>query len=234
MARFRRKDLKRDRFVEEVTQQVEFVSGHRRQFLIGGIALVVVLGSGLGYWTYNRQRNIASQAELQDAIDLFHGVVSTESQPGTKTFATEFERIEKVTQALDGVTLDYSGTAAAAGASFYAGLLDKEEKNLAEAQAHFEQAVRGRGSEYPALARLALGSLLFEQGDFEAARTHFQHLVENPTRTVSRDRAEIEVARTFLESDPERARELLNGIRTQNSPASPLAAALLETLGGGS
>ena len=234
MARFRRKDLKRDRFVEEVTHQVEFVSGHRTQFLIGGIALVVVLGAGTGYWTYDRQRNIASQAKLQDAINLFHGIVSTESQPGTKTFATEFERIEQITRALDGITLDYSGTAAADGASFYGGLLDQEQGNVAEAQSHFEQAVRGQGGEYPALARLSLGNLLLEGGDAEAARTQFQQLVVNPTRTVSRDRATIEVARTFVESNPERARQILNGVQTENSPASSLAEALLDTLGAGS
>ncbi len=234
MARFRRKDLKRDRFVEEVTQQVEFVSGHRRQFLVGGIALVVALAAGTGYWTYNRQRNIASQARLQDAIDLFHGIVSTESQPGTKTFATEFERIEQVTRALDGIVLDHSGTVAAAGASFYAGLLDQEQGHITEAQSHFEQAARGKGSEYPALARLSLGGLLLEGGDAKAARTQFQQLVGNPTRTVSRDRATIEVARTFVESDPERARQILNGIQTENGPARSLAAALLKTLGAGS
>ena len=143
--------------------------------------------------------------------------------------ATEIERIDTVTRALDAILLDYSGTAAAAGASFYSGLLDREEENLAEAEAHFEQAVRGSGSEYPTLARLALGTLLFERGDAEAAREHFRAVVENPSRTVSKDRATIEYARTFIESDPQQARDLLNEIQAQNGPASTMAAALLET-----
>ncbi len=230
MARLRRKDLKRDRFVEEVTHQVEYVSGHRKQFIAAGTAIVVALVGGIGYWTYSRGRAINSSAALQEAINLFHGVVSLEESPGLETFTTEAERIDEVTRALDAIMLDYSGTASAAGASYYSGLLDREEGNLPEAQSHFEQAVRGNGTEYPALARLALGALLLEGGDAEAAREQFRAVVENPTRIVSRDRASIEYARTFIESDPQQARDLLSEIQSENGPASSIAAALLETL----
>lgn len=234
MAKLRRKDLKRDRFVEEVTHQVEYVSGHRRQFVGAGIAIVVLLVGGVGYWTYDTQRQATSSAALQDAIDLFHGQVTLEERPGFKTFATEADRIDEVTRALDGVNLDFSGTSAATGASYYSGLLDREQGNIAEAQAHFEQAGRGPGSEYAALARLALGGLLLDQGNAEAAREQFRALVESPTRMVSRDRASIEIARTLISSDPEQAREILSGIQAENGPASAMAAAVMEILGEGS
>lgn len=230
MARLRRKDLKRDRFVEEVTHQVTFVAAHRKQFIAGGLGIIVVLVGSVGYWSYARQRSQASLAALQEAVELYHGIVSEESVPGVKVFPTAEERLSSVTTALDRVTLDYSGTAAAAGASYYAGLLDRDEGSTAEARSHFEQATRGTGTEYASLARLALGELLFAEGDVSGAREHLQFLVENPTRTISRDRASIELARTYLESDPEKAREMLDAIQTENSPASPLAGALLETL----
>ena len=234
MARLRRKDLKRDRFVEEVTHQVEYFSGHRKQIIGAGVAFVVLLVAGVGYWTYATKRAASSMAALQEAVDLFHGVVTTDEAPGIKTFATESDRIDQVTRALDAVMLDYAGTVAGAGATYYSGLLDREQGNIAEAQSHLEQAARGKGSEYPALARLALGSLLFDQGDAEAAREHFRALVENPTRTVSRDRASIEMARTYMESDPQQARELLKAIQDESGPASQLAAILMERLGEGS
>lgn len=230
MARFRRKDLKRDRFVEEVTHQVEYVSGHRKQFIAAGVAVVVAVVGGLGYWTYSRERNFASNTALQQAIGLFHGVVSLEEQPGLETFSTADERIDSVTRALDAIVLEYSGTAAAAGASYYSGLLDREEGNTFEAQSHFEQAIRGSGIEYPALARLALGGLLLEAGDEQAAREQFRAVAENPTRTVSKDLATIELARTFIKSDPEQAREILSEIQSGNGPASSIAAAMLEAL----
>ena len=233
MARFRRKDLKRDRFVEEVTHQVEYVSGHRKQFIALGVVVVVALVGGLGYWTYSRDRAIASNAALLRAVHLFHGVVSLEDQPGLETFATEAERIDQVTRALDAIILEYSGTVAAAGASYYSGLLDRDEGNTAEAQSHLEQAIRGTGKEYPALARLALGGVLLETGNAEGAREQFRAVVENPTRTVPRDRAAIEYARTFIESDPQQARELLGEIRLGSGPASSIAAAILEALGEG-
>ena len=233
MVKLRRKDLKRDRFVEEVTHQVEYFSGHRKQFIAGGISLVVALVGGVGYWTYSRDRHVSANADLQEAINLFHGVVSMEEMPGIETFSTQGERIEAVTRALDAISLEFSGTAAAAGASYYSGLLDREQGNKMEAQSHFEQAVRGTGSEYPALARLALGALLFESGDEESAREQFRLVVERPTRTVSRDRATIELARTFIKSDPQQARDLLSAIQAENGAASSIAAALLATLAEG-
>ena len=230
MARFRRRDLKRDRFVEEVSHQVEYVSGHRKQFVVGGVALVVALVGGVGYWSYDRQRTLKSNTALHEAISLFHGIVSEEYRPGIKTFSTEAERIEQVTRALDTVMLDYSGTSAASGASYYAGLLDRQEGNTAEARSHFEQAVRGRGAEYPSLARLALGALLFEGGEAEAAREHYRTVIGNPSRTVSRDQATIELAKTFIASDPQQARDLLGPIQSENGPASSMAAAVLESV----
>ena len=226
----RRKDLKRDRFVEEVTHQVEYFSGHRKQFITGGVAVLVALVAGFGYWSYSGGRATESSAALQDAIDSYHGIVSLEARPGAKTFASESERIDAVTRALDTIMLEYSGTPAAGAAAYYSGLLDRDEGNLSEAESHFEQAVRGNGTEYPALARLALGSLLLDEGDADGAREHFQAVVENPTRTVPRDRAAIEYARTFIESDPGQARKLLAAIQSENGPASSIASALLETL----
>ena len=234
MARFRRKDLKRDRFVEEVSHQVEFFSGHRNQFIAGGVTVVVLLVCGVAYWSYASRRAATSQAALQDALDLFHGVVSVEEQPGLKTFPTEADRVDQVTRALDGVALDHSGTEAAAGAMYYSGLLDREEGNSAEAKAHFEQAIRGKSAEYTALARMALGGLLLDEGDVEAAREQFQAVADEPAMMVSSDQASIELARTYAASDPDRAREILDDIQTRNSPAGPMAAELLATLNEGS
>ena len=234
MARFRRKDLKRDRFVEEVSERVEYFSAHRKQFIGGGVAAVVLLVGSVGYGGYVRQKRVNSQAALLTATTLYGGVVTTESLPGVKTFATENDRVEQVTRALDKVILDYAGTAAATGADYYSGLLDREQGNTTEARAHFEAAMRGKGSEYPALARLALGGMLLDEGDLEAAREHFQQIVDNPTRTIPKERASIEVARTLMQSDPEGARAMLSEIQAENSPASALAADLLETLGEGS
>ena len=235
MARFRRKDLKRDRFVEEVSEGVGFVAAHRNHFIVGGVAAVVALVGGVGYWSYASQRAVESRSALLKATALYSGVVSDEDLPGVVTFSTSEERVERVTRALDQVSLDFAGTAAAAGAAFYSGLLDRDEGNLVEARSHFEQGMRGSGTEYPALARLALGDLLLQQGDAEAAREHFESVAANPTRTVSRDRAEIEVARTWISSDPGKARELLSAIRDRNAATSQLVAELLDELedGGG-
>ena len=232
--KFRRKDLKRDRFVEEVSHQVVFIRRHRKQFVAGAIVLVVVLVTGTGYWTYNRQQQQASQAALYDAIQNFHGIVSDEPSPGSKTFSQESDRIQESEQSLNKVTLEFSNAQGATGAMYYLGLLDLEQGNRTEAISHFEQAARGSSAEYSALAKFSLGTVLLQEGDVDAAREHFQHLVENPTRTISRDQAYIEVARSYISSDSKRALEMLNELQAQNNPASVMAATLIKTIDEGS
>ncbi len=228
MARFRRKDLKRDRFVEEVSHQVEFFSAYRKQIIGGGVAGLVLIAAISGYFAYSRSRSQDARSELLKALESYHGVVSAESIPGVKIFDSKEERFETVSRELDAVVLEYGGTAAATGAAYYAGLLDREEGNLTEAKAHFEQAIRGSGDEYAALAHLALGGLLMAEGNAEAARDQFQQVVDNPTRTAPSEIASLEVARTFLVSDPQKAKEILEAINEQSAMASTLTAALLE------
>lgn len=222
MAKLNRKYLKRDRFAEEVGHQVEYLSAHRNKVIISGaVALALVVGGG-SWWTYKRAKAADSRAALHKAVDLFHGEVSLENRSGAASFATTLERIRRTTEALEGVIDEYSGSAPAAAAAYYLGLLDAEQEKTEEAGARFEAAIAGPDAEYAALARLALAEMLRRNGKLDEARQHYERLAANPTRVVSKARAQIALARTYAAGNPEKAREILAEVRRENGAAASM------------
>ena len=232
MANFTRRQLKQDKFVEEVGHQVEWFSAHRRPVIIGAAAaLAVVIGS---VWYVGHQRSRAEEArvELQKAVRLFSGSVTTESRPGFITFATTGERERRVSEAFDKVRADYPGSDAAGASDYYLALLDLEQEKLDEAQPKLEAAIDGADREYASLARLTLASVLANKGDLAGAREIYERLIDSPTRVVPAERAKLELARKIAASDPEGARSLLLELAAEGGAVGVAANQELRSLPG--
>ena len=60
MAKITRKQLKKDRFAEEVRHSVSYVSTHRNSMIAAAAALVVITGGIYGYVTYRRAAELRS------------------------------------------------------------------------------------------------------------------------------------------------------------------------------
>ncbi len=209
MANFTRKQLKQDKFVEEVGHQVQWFSTHQKPVIIGAAAALAVVIGSVWFVGYQRARGQEAAAELQEAVRLFGGSVTTEARPGFVTFATTGERQRRVTEAMDKVLADYSGSDAAGAAEYYLGLLDLEQDKYDEAQARLERAIDGADKEYASLARLALASVHAAKDDLAGAREIYKRLIASPTRVVPAGRAKLDMARKIAPSDPEEARALL-------------------------
>ena len=231
MAKLNRKYLKRDRFAEEVGQQVKYLSAHRNKVIVSvAVALALAIGGG-SFWSYKRAKAASGRVALHKALDLFHGVVSLENRPGTVTFATTLERIRRTSEAMEGVIGDYAGSAPAAAAEYYLGLLNAEQQKTEEARTRFEAAIDGPDPEYAALSRLAFAEMLEQSGEIDEARRHYERLAAEPTRVVSKARAQVALARTYAASDPAKAREILNAVQQENGPeASMLIGGKLQNL----
>ncbi len=235
MAKLNRKYLKRDRFVEEVGHQVEYLSENRNKIIVSAAVVLALVVGGGSFWTYKRAKALDGRVALHKALDLFHGPVSLENRPGSITFATTLERIRRTSEALEGVIDDYSGSAQAAAAEYYLGLLDVEQKKTEKARVRFETAIDGPDPEYSALSRLALAEMLQQSGKLDEARQHYERLAAEPTRIVSKSRAQVALARTYAVSDPAKAREILTKVQQENGPdASMLIGNELQNLVEGS
>ena len=229
MAGLSRKDLKHDKFVEEVGHQVEYVSKHRT-LVVGGAVLLVAAIVGISSWMgYRASVEAEARQALQEAVRLFHGSVTTDQRVGFQTFATTGERVRRTTEALEGVRDDYPGTEQAAGALYYLALLDLEQDKLDEAQQKLEQAIGGKAG-YASLARLTLADVYGRKGDVENARKHYQYLIDNPSGVVTADRAKLAFGRFLGKHDPEAAKPVLESLIEDSSPAAGAATTALRDI----
>ncbi len=232
MARISRKQLKHDRFVEEVGQSVVYVSSHRKQMLIwGGVALALIIAI-FSYAGYRRTRAAEAKAELQKAVEMYHGKVDTQEQPGGITFPTTIARVRDTTEQLGKVSSEYADREEAVAADYYLALLEIEQEKVEEAQQRLEGLADGK-SEYASLARLALADLYARRQEDELARRHYQYLIENPTRVVPKSRAQLALARYLSATDKEEeAKTILEEMMKQPGEAGISAGTTLTELDG--
>ncbi len=232
MARISRKQLKHDRFVEEVGQSVVYVSSHRKQLLIwGGVAIALIIAIA-SYGGYRRTRAEQTRAEFQKAVEMYHGKVDTQQQPGGITFPTTIARFRDTTEQLQKVISEYAGREEAVAAAYYLALLEIEQEKVEEAQKRLE-GIAGNNGEYASLARLALADLHARRQEDESARRHYQHLIDNPTRVVPKSRAQLALARYLSTTDKEEeAKTILEEMMKEPGTAGVSAGTTLTELDG--
>lgn len=232
MARISRKELKKDEIREELAGSVGYLVEHRNTVIIAA-ALAIAIGAGLAFYLGHRRTQMAeARKALQDAIELFHGEVNTETRIGVITFTTTIERRTRTTEAFESVKQRYPDSPVADAAEYYLALLDVEEEKYQEAQQKLETAIQSDDEETAALARLALAEV-YERLDKDAeAQEQYQYLVDNPTRMVPAGRARLALARFLIPREPERAKEILNELVQTPGVLGGAATAALRDLRG--
>lgn len=232
MSEFSRKDLKHDQFIEEVGEFYGFYQQHKQPVLIGAAVVVALIVGVSAYFGYAERQRAAAAAALEDATRLFHGVVTTEERGGVVTFTTSGERYRRATEAMETVKSDYPGSKTAAAADYYIALLEVEQQQNAEARNRLEGVIGNADTTYASLARLTLAGLLSDEGNFDAARTHYQALIDEPTPVVPAVRAKLEMARAMARTDPTGARALLEELMSEPGPVGAAAGVALREIPG--
>ena len=109
MDRITRKELKTDKFAVEVEHSVEYLFGHKKEFVqYGAIALAVVLIAG-GIWYYRDRQHDQRQEALSQAVDVMQAMVNPGGGPGL-TFPTEQAKNAASEKAFKDVYEKYSGS----------------------------------------------------------------------------------------------------------------------------
>lgn len=225
MANINRKDLKHDKFVEEVGHQVEYFTEHRNTIVVAGVALLALIVGGAFFYQHQQEVAGSSMEALQNAAVNFGTPVTISPEPGVRAYATSGERTREVGASLEKVKTEFAGTDAAAAADYYYALLDVEQEDLPAAKAKLQSAIAGANDDYASLARLALAGILSAESDTAGARQEYERLVAGPTNAVPAARSKLALARMLAKSDPEAARPLLEELADTAGPSASAAAA---------
>ena len=219
MDRQTRKDLKTDKFAEEVFDVFSWSSAHKTEVVRYAVIVVAVVAIGLGIMFYNRSQAAQREEALTKALRIDDAVAGTTAAPPALHFDTEAEKDKARAEAFSQVATKYSGTQEAAIAEIYMAGYDVDAGNLDSAEKRFKRVMEDAPKAYASLARLALAQVYSTQGKTADAEKLLRDLIANPTATVSKEQATIVLGQVLSTSNPTEAHKLLDPLRTSTRSA---------------
>jgi predicted negative regulator of RcsB-dependent stress response len=226
VARITRKELKSDKFAQEVGLTVDFFEEHREDLArYGGIALVVLVLVA-GYLYYARHQHAVRQEALYAAIQASEAPVGAAQPGGSLSFPTEQAKDEQTVKLFTELASKYGGSTEGSIAEYFLGSIRADQGKLAEAETDFLIAAQKGDEKYGSLAKLALAQIYFADGRAAQGEKMLRDLMAHPTIFVSSDQATIALARQIMPKNPAEARKLVQPLASKAGAVGQAAADL--------
>ena len=229
MDRLTRKDLKTDKFAQEVGHTVEFVSEHRSQVIRYGALALVVVAIIAGYLIYSRHQATLREDLLSKAMRIDDAVVSATPQPPLLNFATAEEKEKARIAAYTELSTKYPGTQEGAMAQMVLASVQIEKGQIDQAEKIYKEVADSAPAPFASVAKVSLAEIYSSQGKTADAEKLLRDLIANPTTFVSKESATLALAELLAKSKPEEARKMLEPL--SNSPRSAISRAAVSQLG---
>ena len=224
-----RKEMKSDKFALEVQHSVEFVTDHRDQLLRWGapaLAIVVILA---GFLYYRNYQHTLRQEALHQAMRMQNATIGPSQNPYVVTFPTAEARNTAVFKAWGDLAKKYSGTEEGRIGEFFLGTNQADLGQLQSAETHFKAAMGSDDGPYASLAKLALAKIYAGEGKVQEGAQLIQSVIDHPTVLVSKDSATLALADLLKATDAQRAKKLVEPLRTSTRSAVSRAAISLDS-----
>jgi predicted negative regulator of RcsB-dependent stress response len=211
--RLTRKELKSDRFALEVQHSIQVVSDHRQQLTRWGTIAGVVAILVIAVVMYRNHEHVVRQEALHAAQQLQNASIGPQQSELSVSFPTQAERDKAVNKSFTELAAKYSGTDEGLIAEFFLGTNAADQGKLSEAEKRLK-VVADAGIPYSALAKLSLAQVYAAEGKLADGEKLVQSLIDHPTPLVSKEAATIALAELIQSKDPQRARKLLEPLRS--------------------
>ena len=214
MDRQTRKDLKTDKFAEDVFDVFEWASIHKAEVVRYGALLLAVVVIVVGVVYYNRSQAVTREEALAKALRVDDATTAEVVQPANMHFDTEAEKDKAKMQAFTDISAKYNGSQEAAVADMYLGSYAVDAGNLAEAEKRYRKVVDDGPKAYAGLARLSLAQVYASEGKAADAEKVLRDAIANPSLTVSKEHATIVLGELLAQNNPAEAHKLIDPLRT--------------------
>jgi hypothetical protein len=229
--RVHRKELKHDKFVEEVGHSLEFAAEHKSQVIKYGLGALVVVIAGIGIYMYRDSQTTARQDELRNAMNIQQAQVGVGvGGEFVTTYPTEAEKQAALDKALKNVIQKYPGKPEAMVAEYFLGTTAADNGNSAAAEKNLKDVAENGEADIASQAKLSLSQLYAAESRTGDAEKLLRDLMNHPTVLVSKEQATVALARVLATSKPEEARKLLEPLRTEHGAAGRVAITALSEL----
>ncbi len=223
MDRQLKKVVKNDEFKEQVWHSIDFVKQHRDDAKkYGAIALAVLVVAGGIYFYINHQSEAREEA-LAAALRIDQATVGSNVQAANLHFDSKEEKDKATQKAFHDVAAKYPGTQESAIALINLGQAAVDRGDLEEGEKDFKSIVDSAPSAYSSQAALALAQLYSIKGKDADAVKLLDNLIKNPTIAVSKEEAQLALARITVKSDPAGTCKTLEGLQKSRNAISKAA-----------
>ncbi len=226
MARISRKELKSDKFAEDLGLTVNFFEQHKKDVVRYGSAAVALALLITAYLFYSSRQHAARQDTLYHAMLAYDAPVGAPAGTPGLTFPTQDAKVQTATQLLTEVRTKYSGSDEARIAGYYLGCLLGEQGKLTDAEKAFLEIASSGGDRYGSLAKLALAQIYFSDGRADMGEKTLRDLIAKPTIFVTQEEATISLARAIMQKKPDEARKLLQPLVAKSGAVGEVASSL--------
>jgi len=225
--RLTRKELKSDRFALEVQHSIQIVSEHRQQLTRWGTIAAVVALLVIAVVIYRNHEHSVRQEALHAAQQLQNANIGPQMNEYSISFPTQADRDKAVNKAFTDLAAKYPGTDEGLIAEFFLGTNAADQGRLSEADKRLKQ-VADSNTAYSTLAKVSLAQVYAGEGKLADGEKLLQSVIDHPTPLVSKESATILLAELIQSKDPQRARKLLEPLRS--SPRSSVSRVAINAL----
>jgi predicted negative regulator of RcsB-dependent stress response len=230
VARITRKQLKSDKFAQEVGLTVTFFEEHQKEIVrYGAIAAVAGLLFA-GYLFYQRKQHGVREEALTKAIQVQEAPVGPTANGGP-SFPTQDAKDRESLRVFTDLRSKYAGSEEGEIAEYYLGAIQADQGKLGEAEKCFQEVAQKGDQDYASLAKLSLAQIYFADGRADLGERTLRELVTKPTIFVSKDQATIMLARFIMQKRPAEARKLLDPLRSVPGAVGQAALAVYGDMG---
>jgi tetratricopeptide (TPR) repeat protein len=233
---YTRHQLKEDKLADAAKGTVHWAGHHRKLVSLASTVLLVAAVAGVGGWAFLQWREQKASFELGTALRTYQRPLrpaGTPENPDFPSFASTAERAKAARAGFQKVADQYSYTRSGKMARYYIGLTAGDLGDTATAERELKTIVQSGNKDLAPLAKLALASFYRSQKRDAEAIQLYRELIDNPSDSVPKATAQLELASLYEERQPAEAGKLYQQIRVENPTgvAAEIAGARLGRLG---
>jgi TolA-binding protein len=223
MDRQHRRELKHDKFVDEVGHLTDSARANQRMLYSIGAAAIAIAIAVYGFYFYRGSQETKAQAALAKAIETIESPLIVEASPNKDArFKTDVEKNAVAEKEFKAIQSSYGGTDAADVANIYLARISASRGDIATARKQLQQFI----DEHPTHllvggARYSLYALRIDGGEAQQVATELSAEVAKTEPVLPTDSLLVLLAQAYeTQGNSQNARETYRRIVTE-FPDSP-------------
>jgi predicted negative regulator of RcsB-dependent stress response len=206
--RYTRQELKQDKFAETAAEAAHWTVEHRSTLTTAAVVIVAAILVFAGGWWYLQSQNQTASTELGKALAIYSAPVvppGTPKESAQIMFYSSQERAIASKNAFYEISSKYGMTHAGRYAHYLAAVAETELGNYKVAEDQLKHISEVHDAPVASLAKLTLAGVYLNQGRENDAIALYKDLIDHPTTTVPKSRAQLALAEVYATKQPSAA-----------------------------